>query len=62
MLSALKYAKTKKHRKITLLFKPWCLQLTQPVFSNTINFTDSRTYEPVDHSDCSLIKWEGQPP
>ena len=31
-------------------------------FSNTINFTDSQTYEPVDHSDCSLIKWEGQPP
>ena len=40
----------------------WCLQLTQPVFSNTLNFTDSRTNEPVDHSDCSLIKWEGQPP
>ena len=39
------------------------LQLMQPVFSNTINVTDSRTYEPVnDHSDCSLIKWEGQPP
>ena len=49
--------------KMTYLFRePWCLQLTQFLFSEVEHIIDSGTYEPRNQGDTLSIKWKWQSP
>ena len=46
--------------KNDLFREPWCLQLTQFLFSEVEHLVDSGTYEPRNQGDTLTIKWKLQ--
>ena len=48
--------------KNDLFREPWCLQLTQFLFSEVEHLIDSGTYEPRNQGDTLTIKWKLQSP
>ena len=48
--------------KNDLFREPWCLQLTQFLFSEVEHLINSGTYEPRNQGDTLTIKWKLQSP